>query len=72
MTLLLEKRGRIKSKKGTISIEKKLMIQIKAVFPFIASLCIYFIALNSPMLKQMNQPQSVENEIKSIPVDEFK
>ncbi len=48
------------------------MNQLKAVSPFIASLCIYFLALNSPMFKQMNQPQSVESAIKSIPVEEFK
>jgi len=48
------------------------MNQLKAVFPFIASLCIYFLAINSPMYKQINQPHSVENEIKSIPVEDFK
>ena len=48
------------------------MNQLKAVFPFIASLGIYFFALNSPMYQQMNQLHSVENEIKSIPVKSFK
>ena len=48
------------------------MNQLKTVFSFIASLVIYFLALNSPMYKQMNQPHSVENEIKSIPVEEYK
>ncbi len=48
------------------------MNQLKVVFPFIASLGIYFLALNSPMYRQMNQPHSVENEIKSIPIEEFK
>ena len=48
------------------------MNQLKAVFPFFAGLGIYFLALNSPMYQQMNQPNSVENEIKSIPVESFK
>ncbi len=48
------------------------MNQLKAVFPFVASLGIYFLALNSPMYQQMNRPHSVENEIKSIPVEELK
>ena len=39
---------------------------IKSCFPFIASLGIYFLALHSPMYEQMNQPNSVQNEIKSI------
>tara|TARA_B100000214_G_scaffold309325_1_gene240909 strand:+ start:141 stop:287 length:147 start_codon:yes stop_codon:yes gene_type:complete len=48
------------------------MNKSKAVLPFLAALGAYFIALNSPMYQQMNQPHSVENEIKSIPVKEFK
>jgi len=48
------------------------MNQLKAVFPFIASIGIYFFALNSPMYQQMNQPHSVDDEIKSIPVKSFK
>ena len=48
------------------------MNQLKAVFPFLASLGIYFLALNSPMYQQMNKKPSVENEIKSIPVESFK
>jgi len=48
------------------------MNQLKAVFPFLAALGIYFFALNSPMYQKMNQPHSVENEIKSIPVESFK
>ena len=48
------------------------MNQLKATFPFIASIGIYFLAFNSPMFKQINQPQSVENGIKSIPVEKFK
>ena len=45
---------------------------IKSCFPIFASLGIYFLALNSPMYQQMNQPHSVENEIKSIPLESFK
>tara|TARA_Y100001968_G_C19357242_1_gene717857 strand:+ start:343 stop:480 length:138 start_codon:yes stop_codon:yes gene_type:complete len=45
---------------------------MKAVFPFIASLGIYFLAFYSPMYQQMNQPHSVDDEIKSIPVESFK
>ena len=48
------------------------MNQLKAVFPFFASFGIYFLALNSPMYKQMTQTQSVKNGIKYIPVEVFK
>jgi len=48
------------------------MNQLKAVFPFFTALGIYFLALNSPMQKQMNHSHSVENDIKSIPVESFK
>ena len=48
------------------------MNQLKAVFPFLAALGVYFLALDSPMNQQMNQPHLVENEIKSIPVESFK
>ena len=48
------------------------MNQLKTVFPFFAAFGIYFLALNSPMYQQMNQPHSVENEIKPIPVESFK
>ncbi len=47
------------------------MNQLKAVFPFIASLGIYFLALKSPMYRQMNSPHSVENEIKSFTIMQF-
>jgi len=47
------------------------MNQLKAVFPFFAVLGIYFLALNSPMYQQMNQPHSVENDIKSIPLESY-
>ena len=46
---------------------KKLMMKLKTIFPFIAAIGVFFLASNSPMWKQM-----VENEIKSIPVKEFK
>ena len=48
------------------------MKQFKTLFPFIAAPSVYFLASNSPMYQQMNQPHSVENEIKSIPVESFK
>tara|TARA_B100000965_G_scaffold308357_1_gene267464 strand:+ start:93 stop:239 length:147 start_codon:yes stop_codon:yes gene_type:complete len=48
------------------------MNQLKDVFPFFGALAIYLLALNSPMYQQINQPHSVENEIKSIPVESFK
>tara|TARA_B100000579_G_scaffold279587_1_gene231413 strand:- start:1393 stop:1539 length:147 start_codon:yes stop_codon:yes gene_type:complete len=48
------------------------MNQLKAVFPFIASLGIYLLALNAPMYQHMNQIHSVDNEIKSIPLEGFK
>tara|TARA_B100001250_G_scaffold393368_1_gene396088 strand:- start:115 stop:261 length:147 start_codon:yes stop_codon:yes gene_type:complete len=48
------------------------MNQLKAVLPFVAAFCIYFLVLNSPMYKQMKQNHSVEIEIKAIPVDGFK
>ena len=51
---------------------EKLMNQLKVVFPFLAALGVYFLALNSPMYQQMNQPHSVENEIESISVESFK
>ncbi len=39
------------------------MKQFKVVFPLISALGIYFLSLNSPMYKQINQNYSVENEI---------
>ena len=48
------------------------MKQIKAIFPLIAAIVVFLLASNSPMWKQMNQNHSVENEIKSIPVEVFK
>ena len=48
------------------------MNQLKNLFPFIAAIGVFFLASNSPMWKHMNEPESVEKEIKSIPVQEFK
>tara|TARA_B100000700_G_scaffold35117_1_gene34013 strand:+ start:1283 stop:1429 length:147 start_codon:yes stop_codon:yes gene_type:complete len=48
------------------------MKTLKALFPCIAAIGVYFIALHSPMEKQMNEKHSVENVIKSIPVERFK
>ena len=48
------------------------MKQFKNLFPFIAAMGVFFLASNSSMRKQMNQKPSVENEIKPIPVKEFK
>ena len=48
------------------------MKQFKSLFPFIAALGVYFFTLNSPMQKQMNHSHSVENDIKSIPVERYK
>ena len=48
------------------------MKQFKNLLPLIAAIGIFFLASNSPMWKQMNQPHSVEYEIKSMPVEEFK
>ena len=48
------------------------MKQFKNLFPFIAAIGVFFLASNSSMWKQMNQKPSVENEIKPIPVKQFK
>ena len=48
------------------------MKNFKKLFPFIAGIGVFFLASNSPMWKLMNQKLSVENEIKPIPVKEFK
>tara|TARA_B100000579_G_C22632002_1_gene757084 strand:- start:259 stop:405 length:147 start_codon:yes stop_codon:yes gene_type:complete len=48
------------------------MNHFKALFAFNASFGLYFLALNSPMYKQTNENYSVENEIKSIPVETYK
>ena len=47
------------------------MKQFKNLFPFIAAIGVFFLASNSPMWKQMKQV-TVENEVKPIPVKEFK
>tara|TARA_Y100001968_G_scaffold4914_1_gene4345 strand:- start:82 stop:243 length:162 start_codon:yes stop_codon:yes gene_type:complete len=48
------------------------MNTIKNLFPFIASLCVYLLALNSPIYKQINKIYSTDKEIKVIPVEGFK
>ena len=48
------------------------MNTIKNLFPFIAVLGMFFLASNSEMQKKMNQHHSLDNEIKSISVEEFK
>ena len=48
------------------------MKTIKTFFPFIAALGVFFLASNSDMQKKMNQNQSPDNEIESIPVEGFK
>ncbi len=48
------------------------MKTIKNLFPFIAALCVFFLASNSEMQKKMNQNYSTDDEIKSIPVEGFK
>ena len=48
------------------------MKQFKNLFPFIAAIGVFFLANNSPMWKRMSLNPVVENEIKSIPVEEFK
>ena len=48
------------------------MKQFKGLFPFIASIGVFFLASNSPMWKQINQDNLVDYEIISIPVKEFK
>ena len=51
---------------------EKLMITIKNLFPFLAALGVFFLASNSQMQKKTNQNYSTDNEIKIIPVEEFK
>ena len=51
---------------------KKLMNVIKNLFPFIATLGVFFLASNSEMQKKMNQYHSIDNEIKTISVEGFK
>ena len=48
------------------------MRQFKNLFPLIASIGVFILAGNSPMWKKMNEPMSVENEIKFIPENELK
>ncbi len=48
------------------------MNTIKALFPFIAALGVFYLASNSEMQKKMNQNYSTDQEIKTIPVEGFK
>ena len=48
------------------------MKKFKNLFPFFAAIGVFFLASNSLMWKQMNQRPSVENEVKPIPVKDFK
>ena len=48
------------------------MNQFKNLLPLISAIGAFFLASNTPMWKQMNQKHSVENEIKPIPINEFK
>tara|TARA_B100000579_G_scaffold318511_1_gene268012 strand:- start:555 stop:701 length:147 start_codon:yes stop_codon:yes gene_type:complete len=48
------------------------MKRFKSLFPFVASIAVFFLASNSPMWKQMSQANSVENDTKSIPLEMFK
>tara|TARA_Y100001968_G_C19296122_1_gene686726 strand:+ start:900 stop:1103 length:204 start_codon:yes stop_codon:yes gene_type:complete len=41
--------------------KKILMNELKIVFPFLAALDVYFLALNSPIYQQINQPHSIKN-----------
>ncbi len=48
------------------------MKHFKNLFPIITAIGVFFLASNSIIWKQMNQKSSVENQIKHIPVREFK
>ena len=45
---------------------------IKAIFPLIAAIGVFFLASASPMWKQINQNNLLDKEIKSIPIEGFK
>tara|TARA_B100000579_G_C22782708_1_gene830191 strand:+ start:756 stop:902 length:147 start_codon:yes stop_codon:yes gene_type:complete len=47
------------------------MKNLKKLFPLLAAISVFLLASNSPMWKNMNQSDSVNSEIKSIPVEEF-
>ncbi len=55
-----------------LSMTNTAMKQFKNLIPFIAAIGVFFLANNSPMWKQINLKPSVEEEIKPIPVKEFK
>ena len=48
------------------------MKTIKKLFPFIAALGVFFLASNSDMSKKMKEYNSIDKEIKTIPVEGFK
>tara|TARA_B100000945_G_scaffold198029_1_gene159230 strand:+ start:1422 stop:1574 length:153 start_codon:yes stop_codon:yes gene_type:complete len=48
------------------------MKQFNNLFPFIAAIGVFFLASNSAMYKQMNRNDSINKEVKAIPVVEFK
>ena len=50
----------------------KLMKLFKTLLPFIATIFVYFLAINSPMHKQMDQNKSIDNKIIGNPIEDFK
>ena len=48
------------------------MNTIKTLLPFIATLGMFFLAINPEMQKKMNQHHTTDNEIKTISVEGFK
>ena len=48
------------------------MKTIKTLFPIIAAIGVFFLATNSEMQKKLNQNYSIDNEIKTIPIEGFK
>ena len=49
-----------------------LMKLLKTLLPFITSIFVFFLAINSPMQQQMDQKKSLDNEIIGIPIEDFK
>tara|TARA_B100000945_G_C19828368_1_gene343782 strand:- start:140 stop:286 length:147 start_codon:yes stop_codon:yes gene_type:complete len=48
------------------------MKKLKDLVPFTVAFGVFILASNSPMQKQINQYDSVENDVKSISVEAFK
>ena len=48
------------------------MNPIKTFFSVMAALGVFFFACNSEMPKKLNQNHSIDNEIKTIPIEGFK